>query len=85
MPKKPPALRNQFQTSAPLDELTPANRLASEIVTERPDLLPSVVRIMEAGLGDRTAEHALELFRVALTQPGNPNRDPRVAITSATP
>lgn len=84
MAKKPPArANNQFQRSAALDELTPANRIASEIVTERLDLLPSIEHIMNAGLDDATAATALDLFRAALTAPGDPHRDPRAAISAA--
>lgn len=85
MAKKPPARAlNQFQTSASPDDLTPANRIASEIVTERLDLLPSIEHIMNAGLDDETAATALGLFRTALTVPGDPHRDPRHAVTAAT-
>lgn len=85
MAKKPPARAiNQFQRSASLDELTPANRIASELVTARLDLLPSIELIMNAGLDDATAATALDLFRAALTAPGDPHRDPRVAVSAAT-
>jgi len=84
MAKKPPARAiNQFQRSAPLDELTPANRIASELVTARLDLLPSIELIMNAGLDDATAATALDLFRAALTAPGDPHRDPRAAVSAA--
>ena len=85
MIKKPSrkALENPYRTSASPDDLGPANRLAYDIVAERRDLLPSVERIMNAGLGDEATVHAMTLFRDALTAVNDPNRDPRVAIASA--
>jgi len=82
--KAPARATNQFEASAAPEDLSPANRIASEIVTERSDLLPSIEHIMNAGLDDETAANALELFRTSLTAPGDPHRDPRVAISAAT-
>lgn len=62
------------------DELPPVEQLAHGIVGERPDLLPSVERIMVAALDGGGRLRALEMFRDALHTPGDPNRDPRVAI-----
>lgn len=78
------ALENPYRTSASPDDLGPANRLAYDIVAERRDLLPSVERIMNAGLGDDATVKAMTLFRDALGAVNDPNRDPRVAIASAT-
>ena len=44
------APRNPYLTAATPDELGPANRIAYDIIAERRDLLPSVERIMNAGL-----------------------------------
>jgi hypothetical protein len=71
---------NPYQTSTDPEELSPANRVAYDILVERRDLLPSVDRIMNAGLAEPAAVEALTLFRDALTRTGDPNRDPRVAI-----
>lgn len=76
---------NPYRTSNPDAELSPANQLAFDIVSTRPDLLPSVEHIMNAGSDDDTATAALQLFNTALTSPGDPHRDPRVALAAAAP
>ncbi len=73
---------NPYLTSATPDQLGPANRIAYDIIAERRDLLPSVERIMNAGLDEDGTVGALELFRASLTTVGDPNRDPRVAIAA---
>ncbi len=75
--------QNPYQSSASPAELSPANLLAYEIVGARRDLLPSVEQIMNAGLDDDVTAAALGLFQTALINPGDPHRDPRVAITRA--
>ena len=62
---------------------TPVQSAAREILTLRADLLPSVERIVGAGLSDDGTVAALGLFRDSLTEPGDPNRDPKVAIANA--
>lgn len=76
---------NPYLTAATADELNPANRIAHDIVAERRDLLPSVERIMNAGLDEETTVAALDLFRVALETTGDPHRDPRAAILTVAP
>jgi hypothetical protein len=76
---------NPYLTSATPDELGPAERIAYDIVADRRDLLPSVERIMNAGLDEAGTLGALELFRSSLHAPGDPNRDPRVAIAVFAP
>ena len=66
-------------------ELNPVEQLAHTIVHERPDLMPSVERIMLAPLDGDDRLQALTLFRDALHSPGDPNRDPRVAIARFLP
>lgn len=78
MAKKP---ANPYITIASGEELAPADRIAYDIVAERRDLLPSVNRIMNAGLGDATID-AITLFRDALQDLHDPNRDPAVAIAT---
>lgn len=63
-----------------LDELQLA---AHGIVTERPDLRPSIARIIGSDLDQPGRLRALSLFKEALTTPGDPNRDPSVAITQS--
>ena len=74
---------NRYVTAGDPDDLGPADRLAHDILTVRGDLLPSVDRIMSAGLDDTGAAEALSLFQAALDAPGDPNRDPRIAIAAA--
>jgi hypothetical protein len=59
---------------------TPSEAIAFDIRMERIDLAPSVSRIQNAGLKEPGTLHALSLFRNSLTMPGDPNRDPSVAI-----
>lgn len=75
---------NPYLTAASADELAPAERIAHDIVSQRRDLIPSVDRIMNAGLGTATLQ-AITLFRDALTDLSDPNRDPAVAIAACTP
>ena len=80
--KGPP---NPYLTTASPDDLEPANRIAFDIVHERRDLLPSVERIMNAGLDDDATLQAISWFRDSLETTGDPHRDPRVAIADAAP
>jgi hypothetical protein len=73
---------NPYLTAATPDDLGPANRIAYDIVAIRRDLLPSVERIMNAGLDEDGTIGALTLFRSSLGVAGDPNRDPRVAIAA---
>jgi hypothetical protein len=82
--KKATAGRSPYLTSTDVDELSPTNRMAHEILVSRGDLLPSIDRIMRAGLSDDDTIAALTFFREALSAPGDPNRDPTVAIAAAT-
>lgn len=69
--------------SIELDDLDPNERIAHELVSEFADLAPSVEKIMDAEISDEGRLQALELFRASLGTIGDPNRDPRVAITTA--
>lgn len=69
--------------SVSVDDLGPRERLAHEIVSAYGDLLPSVVRIMEAELDEEQGLAALTAFRDSIDTAGDPNRDPRVAIANA--
>jgi hypothetical protein len=69
--------------AADIDDLPARERLAHEIVSAYGDLLPSVVRIMEADLTDDQGVAALTAFRASIGVAGDPNRDPRVAIANA--
>ena len=74
--------QNPYLTEASPDELGPANRIAYDIIAERRDLLPSVERIMNAGLNEDGTVGALTLFRASLGVANDPNRDPSVAIAA---
>jgi len=82
--KKATTRSSPYLTSTDIDDLSPTNRMAHEILTSRGDLLPSIDRIMHAGLSDSDATAALTFFRDALSVPGDPNRDPTVATATAT-
>ena len=69
-----------WKTPGSPHELEPLDQLAHSIVTDRPDLMPSVERIMVAALDGDGRLRALTMFRDSLTTPGDANRDPRVAI-----
>lgn len=69
--------------SIDIEDLEPAERIAHELVTEFADLSPSVEKIMDAEISDDGRVQALELFRSSLESIGDPNRDPRRAITEA--
>lgn len=77
------ALGNPYLEAAEADQTSP-DRIAYEIVAERRDVLPSVQRIMDAGLAEPVTFAALSLFRSALGDPLDPNRDPRAALAAAT-
>ena len=68
----------------PVDELGACEMLAHQIVTDYGDLTPSVERIMAAELDDDQRLVALTSFHDSLGKIGDPNRDPRNAITNAT-
>ena len=59
---------------------TPSEAVAFDIRQDRIDLSPSVNRILGAGLNEPGTFHAIMLFQNSLTSPGDPNRDPSVAI-----
>lgn len=77
------AAGNPYLAAAESDDQTSPNRIAYEIVLERRDVLPSVERIMNAGLDEPVTLEALSLFRTALGDPLDPNRDPRAALAAA--
>jgi hypothetical protein len=85
-PKKRTATETSRWRDATVDveSLEEDHRLAHELVLRRRDLTPSVARIMDADIGVDARCRALTAFTDALDTPGDPNRDPRVAIISAT-
>lgn len=83
MAKAKPVTSRWSDGSVNVDELPPRERLAHEIVSAHGDLLPSVVRIMDADLDEERGLVALTAFRDSIDVAGDPNRDPRVAIANA--
>ena len=83
MAVKKPILSPWFNGETPLEELPASDQVAHDIVLEFSDLKPSLTRIMEADLDDDQRLKAIVAFRDSLQDPGNPNRDPRVAISNA--
>jgi hypothetical protein len=69
--------------SVPAEELAPNERIAHEVVSEYRDLAPSIEKIMNAEMDEDARHEALTAFRTSLGSIGDPNRDPRVAITNA--
>ncbi len=82
--RKPAETSHWFDATVDVDSLDEDHRLAHELVVRRRDLTPSVARIMDAELDSAARCRALTAFSDALNTPGDPNRDPRVAIISAT-
>lgn len=80
---QPKKAATDWSTPGSPEGLDETQTLAHGIVTERPDLRPSVERIMVAELDDSGRFNALSLFQTALTTPGDANRDPRVAIAQS--
>jgi hypothetical protein len=80
--KKQPISRWHDGTT-PVEDLSESDQIAHTLVTERRDLSPSVARIMDAELTDDQRNVALALFRDSLYADADPNRDPRVAIATA--
>lgn len=75
---------NPYRTAETVEMLAPTDRIAYEIVDDRRDLLPSVDRIMNAGLDDDAKLRAITLFRDSLGRAGDPHRDPQVSIANST-
>ena len=71
--------RGKPQATLP-ENHTPSEAVAFDIRMDRIDLTPSVTRILSAGLNEPGTFHAITLFQNSLGSPGDPNRDPSVAI-----
>lgn len=80
--KRPPTSRWHDGVTS-IDDLGPCEQMAHQVVTDFPDLTPSVERIMVAELDDGQRLVALSAFVDSLSRIGDPNRDPRVAISNA--
>lgn len=81
--KKRPKVSRWHDGTTPMEDLGPCEQLAHQLVSDYSDLTPSVERIMEAELDDAQRLVALGSFAESLGRIGDPNRDPRVAITNA--
>jgi hypothetical protein len=78
------AAPNPYRTTSSPEDLGPTDRIAFDIIADRPDLLPSVERIMTAELDGDARHRAINLFRDSLESGSDPNRNPRVAIFNST-
>jgi hypothetical protein len=83
--RRPPPAAPNWKSKGSAAELGETEQIAHAIVTDRPDLMPSVDRIMSSSLDAEGRQRALELFRTALDTPGDKHRDPRVAIEQCMP
>lgn len=79
-PRKSSSSTKRAVTPTLAENHTPSEAIAFGIRSDRIDLAPSVQRIVNAGLNEQGTFQALTLFRDSLTSPGDPNRDPAVAI-----
>lgn len=79
-PRKAATKRGAKPNSVLAEDHTPSEAVAHAIRMEFGDLSPSVNRIMNAGLHEAGAMHAITLFRDSLGVPGDANRNPMVAI-----
>lgn len=61
---------------------TDSQLVADAIVARYSDLVPSVDRIMHAGLGETGQLHAITVFNASLGVPGDPMRNPLNAIAA---
>ena len=66
-----------------LEEMTPSERVAHEILQQFSDLAPSVDRIMQAELSETQRHRAITSFKTSLSVPGDPNRDPATPSPTA--
>ena len=80
MKKSAKPIKATWSSSGSGEDFGPADAAAHEILATRRDLLPSVERIMNAGLGADRTLRALGLFRDSLVNDRDEHRDPRVAI-----
>lgn len=78
--KRAPTKRGSKKAPAIPADYTPSQVVAAKIIADRVDLTPSVKRIMESGMSEAGLLHAVTLFEVSLTTPGDPMRDPSKAI-----
>jgi hypothetical protein len=83
MASKKQPVSKWFDGTTPLEELSEPEQLAHQIALERSDLGSSIARIMDAELSDDGIVEALTSFHTSLSNPGDENRDPRVAIANA--
>jgi hypothetical protein len=84
-PRKTPTAASRRKAQGPVlpEDHTPSEAVAHAIIVESIDLTPSVNRIMNSDLHEAGRMHAITLFRDSLGVPGDPNRDPAVAIEAS--
>lgn len=79
-PRATPGIALDWASPGSPQDLDELHRAAHGMLNERPDLRPSIARIMTSDLDADGRLRALGLFKDSLVTPGDRNRDPRVAI-----
>ena len=79
-PRVAPGIALDWASPGSPQDLDELHLAAHAMVNARPDLRPSIARIMTSDLDAGGRLRALGLFKDALETPGDRNRDPRVAI-----
>lgn len=79
-PRAVPGIAADWASPGSPQDLDELHLTAHGMVNDRPDLRPSIERIMTSDLDAPGRLRALGLFKDALVSPGDRNRDPRVAI-----
>jgi hypothetical protein len=83
-PAKRTKAKRPYKAGDPLPEgHTESDAVAYAITSAYRDLEPSVKRIMLSDLDEAGRLQAITLFQASLGVPGDPNRDPAMAIETA--
>ncbi|MEA3183714.1 MAG: hypothetical protein QOC57_1496 [Ilumatobacteraceae bacterium] len=77
---KPTTKRTKAMIAAAAEDPTTSEGVAQAMRVESIDLVPSINRIMNAGLHEAACFRAITLFRDSIGVPGDPHRYPDNAI-----
>ena len=77
---KPTTKRTKAMIAAAAEDPTTSEGVAQAMRVESVDLIPSINRIMNAGLHEAACFRAITLFRDSIGVPGDPHRYPDYAI-----
>ena len=78
--RKPATKRTKAMVAALAEDPTTSEGVAQTMRAESVDLIPSINRIMNAGLHEAACFRAITLFRDSIGVPGDPHRYPDHAI-----